>query len=50
MKGSNILTTEVFEINGDKAKFAENLTEANTMHFENFNILFDKINGLFDEN
>ena len=49
MKGDNILTTDVFEINGDKANFADNLTEEAVEEFENFNLLFDKIDELFNE-
>lgn len=49
MKGDNILTTDVFEINGDKANFAENLIEEEVVEFENFNLLFEKINELFNE-
>ena len=49
LKGDHILDTEVFEINGDKNRFAENLDVLSPGCFLNFCLIFDKIESLFQE-
>lgn len=49
LKGDHILDTEVFEISGDKNKFAENLDILSPECFLNFGLIFDKIENLFKE-
>jgi AAA15 family ATPase/GTPase len=47
LKGDNILDTEVFDISGDKNKFADKLDELTPECFDNFTLIFDKILELF---
>lgn len=47
LKGDHILDTEVFDINGDKNKFADKLDDLEPVCFENFKLIFDKIESLF---
>lgn len=49
IKGNNILTTNVFEIQGNKENFANNLDDLELECFENFRLIFDTIVGLFVE-
>jgi predicted ATP-dependent endonuclease of OLD family len=49
MKGDNILTTDVFEISGDKSSFSNSVEQLGAECFENFNILFNQIDNLFVE-
>lgn len=49
MKGDNILTTNVFEISGDKSSFSNSVEQLGVEYFENFNILFNQIDSLFVE-
>ncbi|MBE7652241.1 ATP-dependent nuclease [Tenacibaculum finnmarkense] len=49
MKGDNILTTNVFEISGNKVQFSNDIDQANPVEFEGFNILFNEIDALFNE-
>lgn len=49
MKGRNVLTSNVFRIQGDKDKFTEKLDELEPECFENFKLIFDKIQHLFTE-
>jgi hypothetical protein len=49
LKGDHILDTEVFDINGNKNKFADKLDDFEQKEFENFKLIFDKIEELFDE-
>lgn len=45
MKGESILGTDIFEIKGDKSKFAEEVNNFSIESFENFKIVFE----LFDK-
>jgi AAA15 family ATPase/GTPase len=47
MKGKNILTSNVFRIQGDKNKFANKLDELEAVEFENFKLIFETIQNLF---
>ena len=49
LKGDHILDTEVFDINGNKNKFADKLDDLEQKEFENFKLIFDKIEELFIE-
>ena len=49
LKGDHILDTEVFDIDGDKNKFADKLDDLEPKEFENFKLIFDKIEELFIE-
>ena len=49
LKGDHILDTEVFDIDGDKNKFAYKLDELTPECFENFKLIFDNIQNLFAE-
>ncbi|HEY9628317.1 MAG TPA: AAA family ATPase [Coleofasciculaceae cyanobacterium] len=50
MKGESILGTDVFEIKGDKNRFSEMCSNFNSSEFENFRLLFDKLNSLLQVN
>ncbi|MEE9408244.1 MAG: AAA family ATPase [Polaribacter sp.] len=50
MKGDNILTTDVFEISGNKSLFSTTVNDAEIETFENFNLLFNEIDNIFAEN
>ncbi|MEJ8591578.1 AAA family ATPase [Riemerella anatipestifer] len=47
MKGENILTTNIFEISGDKNEFSKTIEELDSEHFAEFGILFNAIDNLF---
>lgn len=47
LKGDHILDTEVFEIEGDKNKFANKLDELDPKEFKNFKMIYEKIEELF---
>lgn len=47
MKGRNILTTNVFRIQGDKNKFADKLDDFEPECFESFNLIFEGLQALF---
>lgn len=47
MKGDNILSSQVFEIQGNKQHFTLSLATINESEFESFRVLFDGINELF---
>ena len=44
--GKNILETEIFTISGDKNSFAAKVDSFDVLEFENFKVLFDKIEKL----
>ena len=46
MKGESILGTDVFEIKGNKNNFSEICSNFEPVEFENFRLLFDKLNSL----
>jgi hypothetical protein len=41
MKGESVLGTDIFEIKGDKAKFAEEANDFTAEDFENFKVVFE---------
>ena len=47
LKGDHILDTEVFDINGNKNKFADKLIDLEPNEFVNFKLIFDKIVSLY---
>ena len=47
IKGRNVLTSNVFRIQGDKDNFSEKIDELDSDSFYNFKLLFDNINSLF---
>ncbi|NVK44340.1 MAG: ATP-binding protein [Oceanospirillaceae bacterium] len=49
LKGDNILSTNVFEIQGNKTTFSTSLNSLNPADFEHFRILFNELDGLFTE-
>jgi len=50
MKGESILGTDVFEIQGNKNNFSEICSDFEPDTFENFRLLFDKLNSLLEVN
>lgn len=46
LKGEHILSTNVFEIHGDKNRFADSLSSLDPSKFEHFKILFSFLNTL----
>ncbi len=48
MKGENILTTNVFEIKGNKNNFSTNVTNFDANSFQHFEVLFSKIKELLE--
>jgi hypothetical protein len=47
MKGPGILGTSVFNIEGDKNQFSNNVESLASSEFFNFEIIFDEIQKLF---
>jgi predicted ATP-binding protein involved in virulence len=49
MKGAKILTTEIYEICGDKIKFAEKSCAFDDVKFEGFRMLFSRLSSISNE-